>query len=235
MDPVKISVLHATYRRPEKAVATMEHWMRGANNPAQIEYIFIANADDETAPHLAVGASQFIPQIVVIRADVTSSAPAWNVGSNNAKGKLLVQASDDMFAPAGWDDLLLNLVAANGGMDEPMVIGVSDGYRKDRLCCTAICTTAYRDMEGHFLFPGYRSMFSDDEFTIRAIGQAADGEAKFVEARDLVFKHEHHYHNKDVPLDATYQHQNSGEAYAQGSKLFVERNQRLIDRGFRTW
>ncbi len=240
-----ISCLHATRGRPKKAVETMLHWRDKAVNPATIEYIMVVNESDPTHDELCRlsgyndGAKHGFWDFVILRAMTEYSAPAWNVAASAANGRLLVQCQDDVFAPAKWDTSLLWRIEEIGlTLDDMAVVAVGDGYRKGNaanLMCTAICTAAYRDMEGHFLFPGYRSVFSDDDFSIRAYGHAADGEANLVVARDLVFRHEHHYHNKEVPDDATYQHENSPEAYSVGKRLFQERNARLIGRGLANW
>ena len=125
--------------------------------------------------------------------------------------------------------------------DEKVVVAVSDGYRKDGLLCTAICSREYFLHEGFFLNPAYQSVFSDDEFSVRAYGQAADSECFLISAKELIFKHQHHYHVKDekgaalVPWDQTYAEQNAPERYTAGRRLFEEKNARYINRGFKTW
>jgi len=77
-------------------------------------------------------------------------------------------------------------------------------------------------------------MFSDDEFSCRAYADAADGLCVLIKAPQIVVRHENPYHT-GAPQDNTLLRQNSPEAYAQGQRLFVERNHQLLTRGFRTW
>ena len=243
MNPL-ISVLHATYRRPEKALETMLLWQERAKNPGSVEYIMVKNENDPSdykAP--ATFYSRWHDWKFIV-ADVTHSPAAWNAAANAASGKLFIQQSDDFECAQDWDALLLERVEANGGLDEPMFLAVSDGYRKGAhgdLCTMAIMTRARRDAEGFFLCPLYDSVFSDDEVTLRALRAHRDGECKFVNARDLVFKHQHHYHVKSptgaamVPWDETYQKQNAPEAYTRGLRLFKERNPRAMEDPLRTW
>ena len=117
----------------------------------------------------------------------------------------------------------------------PLVIAVSDGYRKDALQTIAICNRARYEQVGEFIHAGYRSVFSDDDFTIRGLADSADGKCTLIDARDLTFTHRHHYHDKSVPWDPVYARGNSTEAYAQGQALFMKRNSHLVARGLKTW
>ncbi len=249
MSTPTFSILHATYGRPEKAVSAMRMWLDRAVHPKNVEYIFACNSDDPTVPQLMDKIEQSLGfSSRVIANDFKGSAPAWDAAAKASTGEILIQAQDDVEPPQGWD--LKLLTAIHYGTKPPdqfgcpvwwdakgakVFVAVSDGYRKDNLCCTAIMTRARYEQCGEFLHSGFQSVFSDDDVTIRAYADAADGKCTLVEARDLVFLHRHHYHDKTVPLDATYQRENSDEAYRIGAKLFAERNSELVRRGFRTW
>jgi hypothetical protein len=209
-------------------------WWERAKHPQSVEYIVVVNEDDPgSLPPAGLEPGFGNTQIVI--PEVSTSPAAWNVGANHATGKLLIQGSDDFYPPQDWDELLLKRVEQNGTLDDPMFLAVSDGYRKDGLCPMAIMTRARRDAEGFFLWPGYVSLFSDDEVTLRAKRAHRDGECKFIEARDLVFRHEHHSHNPSVPHDLTYAKQNAPEAYTQGLRLFKERNPRALEDPLKNW
>lgn len=232
-----VSVLHATYGRPEKAMSAYQDWMDRAAQPNGVEYVFAVNSDDPTVERLATLAQGC--GIEFCMATFRGSAPAWNAAAALSRGKILVQGQDDVVPPMRWDELLCEELDHAGLLfpwdSTPTFIAVSDGYRKDKLCCTAIMNRARYEQCGEFLHPGYLSVFSDDEVTLRAYGDAQDGKCTLIEARHLVFKHEHAYHNPAVPMDDTYRRENSQIAYAHGQKLFVERNAALLQRGFRKW
>ncbi len=228
------SVLHATYMRPDKAFNAMQLWLARSGMSLQIEYIFAVNADDPSADKLT---ELLIGQpCKVVMCDYKGSSEAWDAAARVSKGKVLIQAQDDVEPPHGWGQALLNFYVSHSfGPAEPTFIAVSDGYRKDKLCCTAIMNRARYEQQGEFLHGGYISVFSDDEVTIRAYADAADGKCTLIEARHLVFKHEHACHNPAVPMDETYQRENRQDAYAQGVKLFTLRNADALQRGFRKW
>ncbi len=238
------SILHATFGRPEKAVAAMRATLDRASRSDRVEYIFACNTDDPALPSLReyLGRKKLYPgvQFGAIFGNFTGSAPAWNAAANQSSGQVLIQMQDDLEMPDKWDTLLLEKMMAieeheSVPQKTPIFIGVSDGFRTDALCCTAIMNRARYVQQGEFLHPGYMSVFSDDDVTYRALRDAKEEKCKFIEARDLVFLHRHAYHDKDVPLDATYERENSPEAYRIGALRFAERNPLAATDGIRTW
>lgn len=238
-----ISVIHASRGRPEKAAAAIAMWRDRASNPKQVEYILSVDQDDSTRFDMQLGdCSRGFGAFLLVDNKNKGSAEAWDFGAKFSRGELLVQAQDDVEPPQNWDALLLLKLREqpyDGGPDGwknlPAFIAVADGYRNVRLCCTAIMNRARYEQQGEFLHAGYKSVYSDDEVTVRAYADAANGKCTLIEARDLVFLHRHHYHDKSVPMDATYERENSAEAYALGSALFMQRNADLVARGFKTW
>ncbi len=243
----RFSLLHASYGRPEKAMAAMRMALERASQSDHVEYIFACNADDPSyaafkdalALHFTKCASPAQwPKMVW--GNFVGSASAWNAAANASTGEILIQMQDDLELPQDWDQLLMNAITNNNGRGipaktSPLFVSVSDGYRKDALCCTAIMNRARYTQQGEFLHPGYISVFSDDDVTYRALRDARDEKCTFVNARDLTFLHRHHYHDKSVPMDATYERENSAEAYAAGGALFASRNPLAATDGIRTW
>ncbi len=234
------SLLHASWGRPEKAIAAMRMALDRAIRPQDVEYIFAINADDPV--HLTLwdlAHSEYMNWGRASRCvigDFAGSAPAWDAAAKVSTGEILVQMQDDIELPEGWDYAIIErLTEVVEDPDKPAFIAVSDGFRKDALCCTAIMTRARYDQCGEFLHPGFRSVFSDDDVTYRALRDARDGKCAFVNARDIVFLHRHAYHDKSVAMDATYERENSSEAYRIGSELFAKRNPEAATDGLRTW
>ena len=223
-----ISCLHATRGRPEKAIACMELWAERASDPAAIEYVMAyEKSDTATEQYLdAILPELEVPWahdgVVAIRGDFKGSAPAWNAAYRASSGMLLCQVSDDFAPPRDWDVALLNRLPSNWE-GKPIVIAVNDGLRRDKMLTMLVATRAYCELAGEFLHPGYKGVFSDSEATIRAYARQKEGIAEVIEARDLLFEHQHHSKTGE-PEDATYAAQNSPEAYAKGKALFMERN-----------
>ncbi len=214
----------------------MARWVERATRPKDIEYIMVCDEDDETrfevirrTTDIDVGFYAYVDH------PGTGSASAWDFGAKFSTGNILIQAQDDVEPPQGWDDLLAAATSVDPLSQWPIFIAVSDGFRKDRLCCTAIMNRARYKQQGEFLHAGYMSVYSDDEVTYRAYRDQRYGECSVIEARDLVFLHRHHYHDKSVPMDDTYRRENSDEAYLHGGILFCKRNPEAKYDGIRTW
>jgi glycosyltransferase involved in cell wall biosynthesis len=208
----KISLIHATRGRSSKAVACRDAWLNAAANPSQIEHVFAVDADDAESLEMS-------KQFVSVVSDAKSCVAAWNLGARKATGDLLIQLSDDWFPCPGWDDQLLALVEGKDLTAEQVVIAVNDGHRKDDLLCMAILSRARWVAQGDMFFPGYESVFSDNEFSLRAF---RDGVV--IDARDrITFVHSHPVF-RGGELDDTYKHNNRRDRYESGQKLFKERN-----------
>ncbi len=235
------SLLHATRGRPEKALRTMQLWAERATNPEQVEYVLAWEKSDEaTTIHFdAVIPTLNLPwiggSVMAIRGDFNGSAPAWDAAARASMGELLIQVSDDFDdPPQDWDMALLGRLPT-GWEQESHVIAVNDGLRRDKLMTMFICTRWYAEQKGEFLHKGYQSMFSDNDATYLAYRDQSNGNCRVHEARDLLFKHNHHCANPDVPEDDTYRFQNRPEAYASGLKLFNERNPHAYGRDAKLW
>jgi hypothetical protein len=207
-----------------------------AQDAVPIEYILVVDEDDESRlviPELLHAAAFPLMRPLVFKNESGGSVAAWNAAAKASTGEILIQMQDDLELPRWWDiDLRERRLLFK---DQPFVIAVSDGYRNDGLLCTAICNRARYEQQGEFLHAGYKSVFSDDEFTIRALADARAGNCTVIDARDLIFRHRHHFHDPSVPFDETYRRQNSPEAYAAGEKLFRQRNAAAIAAGLKTW
>jgi glycosyltransferase involved in cell wall biosynthesis len=211
-DARTISLVHATRGRSTKAVGCREAWLNTAENPRRVEHIFAVDADDKESVQMA-------KQFVSVKSDKRSCVAAWNLAAQTARGDLIVQLSDDWMPTPNWDAKLLDLVKGRDLVREQIVIAVNDGHRKDDLLCMAIVSRGRLAAQGDLFFNGYESVFSDNEFSVRAF---ADGVV--LDARDkLTFEHAHPAFGK-APMDKTYEHNNSTPRYEAGKALFDARN-----------
>lgn len=240
MSTPTFSVLHATYMRPAKAIAAMNMVFNRAGKPGEIEYIFAVNSDDPSLNELRSLASKnsgFTPLITTN--PYIGSVAAWADAARLSTGEIMLQMSDDVEPPAHWDDLLLDAVdrkfQGEYFVGKTYFIKTLDGYRNDDLMVCAIMSRAYYKQRGEFLHEAYESMFSDDDYSVRAYKDARDGNVTRVDARDVVMLHRHAFHDKSVALDDTYKKQNRDEAYAIGAALFAQRNPEAATDGLRTW
>lgn len=218
----RISLIHATRGRPEKARETRALWFKGAINPLGVEHIFAVDADDAAS----IEALAHYRRVIV--PDPNGCVKAWNAAAADSTGRILIQLSDDWVPCLHWDELIwLALDEAaqkRGGTldDTPLVLAINDGKRKDALLCMAIMTRARWEAQGREMFSGdYFGVFSDNEFTWRA-----HRDAVVVQAQHIQFAHQHPvFEGKPFEQwDETHRRQNDSARYREGRDIFLRRN-----------
>jgi hypothetical protein len=197
----KISLLHATRGRVEKAVKCRRAWLESASNPDAVEHIFAIDIDDKESYPLTVHNFVMLPE-------GRGCVAAWNAAAAKSSGAVLVQLSDDWEPFPGWDTAILDAI---GDTSREAVLAVSDGAREDDLLCMAIMTRARYNRHGHMFHPDFKSVYSDNWFSERAW---RDGVV--IDARDrITFEHKHPAFGKSE-MDETYAQTNAPERYTEG-------------------
>jgi hypothetical protein len=215
----RISLLHATRNRVERALQCKQAWLAAAAHLRRVEHIFAIDPDDEASAQGLQG-----HRVVTVAEDGRGCVGAWNLAADHSSGDILVQLSDDWLPLPGWDRLFTERLTP---FHLPRVLRISDGHRQDDLLCMAILTRARMRRQGWFLPPAYTGIYSDDEFSFRAFEDRA-----VVDARDLVFVHEHPNYDSSIAMDETYQRQNDDSKYAEARALFKQRNPAAKKRWF---
>lgn len=202
---VDITLCHAT-ARPDSFHAARWLWLSQAKQPNKVQHILGVDED-----HLKYAGNEKI---------ITSNGGCiggWNACAKNAKGKYIIQLSDDFVPFYGWDDEIRKRLPDT---EKPAVLAVSDGHRKDDLLCMAICTKKTLDyLGGHLFHPEYAQcsgIFSDNEFTARTREIQVDG-------RDLVFEHRNPFWTGGEQDDVFKKHNNQ-KNYEIGQEIFKRRN-----------
>lgn len=212
------SVVHTTARHNWRETYT--RWMRACDNPAEVEYVVCLDSRwgfiDVPDPNGTVQPDGSVLKVVYntgrkCMVDGYTSALPYTTGG------LLILNSDDMHPVEQWDFELADVSAGHDPRTEDFVIQVSSGTAADArgLMVLQILSRARYFRLGYALYPGYESMFADDDFSEHA---RADGVV--CDARTLVFRHIHPEVNEGrTGLDDVYRHQNRQAAYALGSAL----------------
>lgn len=237
----RISLLHATRKRPDLALLTRSTFYRAALMPLGVEHIFAIDADDTES----LAALKDYRHVVV--ENPHGCVKAWNAAAAASSGQVLVQLSDDWNPCHDWDVLIWEALEAyakrapasivsgqdgSGGSanvhpvpsvgEVPAVLAINDGHRRDQLLCMAICTRARYEQQGRELFSGeYFGVFSDNEFSLRAY---LDGVV--VQAQHIVMEHAHPlWQGKpEAEWHETTRRQNAPERYAEGLAIYNRRN-----------
>jgi hypothetical protein len=202
----KISLLHATRGQPLLAQKAMLDWWGKASNTGNLEYI-LSTDDDDARCAVPIGVFEKIRPIMTNNKN-RGVNDAYNRAAYASTGEILVQVHDDLIPPPGWDDILIKHL----NTDKSQVLFVSDGLpaevnKNPDLIAIAICTRKWAKKLGGLFYPGYISVFCDND-----AGAKARREGAIVDVRDSVtFKHE--WKGNRYPPDQ----------WEQGKALFKER------------
>lgn len=217
---MKFSVIHPTAR----VTPVFKHawWiaaasaLNGADNPRDVEYILVVHwsrkSDFWNEIRLAA-IRGFGTVSIVVNHGRDCLVDQCNAGQIAAQGEIFVWNQDDMRFPPHWDTEIAKLIPDTSKAF--CVQARTDGSRKDLLTLPSITTRVLAEQIG-LLSPDYESMYSDDEWSMKAW--------KFggVIPSTLYFQHLHPV-NKTTESDAVYQLENRPEAYRIGLEVFERR------------
>lgn len=96
-----ISIIFATYKRPDLLRQTLESFMQLNRAGLDCEIIAVDNCPQQTAKQL-VGSYQTLLPIQYLFTAVPGKSSAINLGLAHAKGELLVFTDDDIIADPAW-------------------------------------------------------------------------------------------------------------------------------------
>ena len=221
-----ISVCHPTRARAHQAAATRKRWLDAAANPEAIEYIFGFSQDDEESVGLLSRFRHATSEAGNLERHGGTAVQNYNAATNAATGRIIITAQDDVYPPLHWDKQITEALAPYVDANKPAILQIKDGYRNDALMVTFCVTKPTFKRLGYgkqnILSSDYPGIFSDTEFSLRA------QKSGLLVPSDIVFKHEHPFWNPAIPSDATYQMENSDEAYKLGEEVFRRRNPDLM-------
>ncbi len=205
---VKISLVHPSRGRVERAEAAAQEWASRARGPHAREHLLSVDDDDPALAGYRALAER--AHLTLLSGPNRTMVEAVNRAAALASGDLIVVVSDDFGCPEGWDDLLAG-VARPGS-----AVFVHDAIA-GRIMTLPVLTRAFYERVGHVYHPAYLSLWADDELTAVAAQSGA-----LVDARHLVFPHRH-FHADPGVFDPTYAWQNRAEAWWHGWRVFEQR------------
>ncbi len=205
----KISLIHPSRGRPEKAASTYAHWMGSAKHPERIEHILSLDFDDPHRP-------DYFRFDKITTDHNTCVVEATNQAAKLATGDILLYMSDDFSCPYHWDELICTHLVRT---DIPALLKVHDGLQKfdvDVLTIPIMTMPLYKRL-GYFWNPLYKSMFVDQD-----LHWVCKKNNWLIYAPDLLFQH-NHYSNGMAPKDATYTRSDAN--WEQGKKIYAQRKE----------
>lgn len=208
-----ISLIHPSRGRPEQARKAYDEWLQ--NSAGDFEYfISIDTLDPKHAQYY-----QLFDEECILLNNNRSIVDAVNVAAKQSTGDIIVVMSDDFGCPRNWDEWI---ELEFKGVETPQLLHVHDTIQFE-ICTLPILNRQFYDRVGYVYYGQYFSMFADNDLT-----DVAKKLGAYVPAKHLTFEHRH-YVNGKAKLDATYQRENSKEAWKIGEKVYKQRKLRNFD------
>lgn len=216
---MKISLIHPSRGRPDKAHSTAKSWIENAG----VETDYILSVDDNDS-------MLDIYSLIYLRSDMDGSfiagsstklvrknssvVEATNRAAKETTGDILIYLSDDFKCFPNWGPAVIKEFE---GVTEPQLIKVDDMLQPFHVpvLTIPIMNRALYERLGYFWHPEYKSMFVDEDlyWTAKKLGALKM-------CPHLKFEHQHVSVGK-AQDDETYR--NSAKNWDQGKALFAKR------------
>ncbi len=217
-----IYLCHPSRERPEQAARVYQLWQVRADKPERLLEILSLDDDD---PALA---SYHRPELTLCHANRGMVSATNHCLAACKDDGLLVTLYDDFEPPEHWDTLLWEIHQHNA----PCCIFVSCDSLQVFEFPTPTGTAHQIPMQtiqigsvevfrawGYILYPDYFSMFSDNDYTLKALSQA-----RVINALQFHFRHHHPLlTGRKEDWDVTYQRSNAQIHYQAGETIFRQR------------
>jgi len=204
---MKISLIHPSRGRAEKAKQTLNNWMLKSSGGNEIEHILSIDSDDK---ELLIYTALFDSKMIIGPND--SVVSATNKAAEIATGDILIYLSDDFDCPKDWDKLIVDK-----NLEGEWLLKVDDGLQRFYvgIVTIPIMSKSLYSRLGYFWHPSYKSQFVDRDlyYTVYSMGY-------LISAPDITFQH-NHYSNGKAEKDATYERNDAN--WETGKAIFAQR------------
>jgi hypothetical protein len=212
VEGLKISLLHATYKRKGGPLEVRDVWLGRAMNPDSIEYVLSMDADDLAT----VAETEGVPRLVnPPSGGAVTAVRNWNAAAAAANGDLLIVIADDLLPPPGWDHKLIEMIGRLDPTRTPFVVKVADDPApRDVLLRHPVVSRAFYTKFGLFS-PSYRGVYCDNDFTTRSFWCSV-----ILDGRSLRLDHLHPTLTADADRSESHERLNRGEEYVHAEAQF---------------
>ena len=185
--------------RPDQLFSIASKYVEYASDMANIRILISLDSDDATAtPEFVEKLKNIHPNIQVVLGISSGKISAINRDMPDTF-QILLLASDDMVPLKKGYDSVIRQKMTKHYPDTDGVLFFNDGFHKDKLNTIVICGSAYYKRFGYIYYPGYKSLWCDNEFT--DVAKLLKKQTYFPE---VIIKHEHPGTNSAIIFDETY-------------------------------
>jgi hypothetical protein len=187
--------------RPEQLFTIASIYVEYAADMTKIRMLISLDTDDKTVTPEVIKKLKNIHKNV----QVVVGTSCGKIGAINrdmphpSTFSIVLLASDDMIpVQKGYDNIIREKMAKHYP-DTDGVLFFNDGFHKNKLNTIVICGSKYYSRFGYIYYPGYKSLWCDNEFM-----DVANFLKKQTYFPEVIIKHEHPGTNSVIIFDETY-------------------------------
>ena len=208
-----IKLIHPSRGRPDLADKAAKIWLDNAKNKKNIIEILSLDKDDPELNNY----NRFADNRMTIVNDNQGMVQATNRAIPHiTPNDIVITLYDDFEPPLHWDVLIEKLLKNHEGHAVFVDCDNSAGIQTIQIACGKLFLKW-----GYVLYPKYFSMYSDNDYTMKAILEGVAIDAKFA----IRFAHKHPLITGDGEMDETYTRSNDQKHYNDGQKIFEMRKE----------
>lgn len=218
------SILH-TSARPGKWHEIYRKWLLMADKPQDVEYVLVTDPRwGFDPPHVIIADNLDLRQqdIVTRATGRMCYVDGVNRAASLATGRILIVIADDQYPTPAWDSQLLRYLDANNiDITGDFVIRVNTGTPKEierNIVVAPVMSRKRYDTLGYVFYPGYESMYADND-----LAEHAQHDGALFDAPQIYWPHRHPFFTDDAMMDDQYRVQNRKQAYDLGAALLQVR------------
>lgn len=198
---VKISLLHPSRGRPDRAIESSKKWISLAG--CEVEYILSLDIDEPCKRQYIENGMPFIIN------NNRSAVDAINNAAKHSTGDILMVMSDDFDCNPDWGKAIIE----NTNYLQDWIAKTPDGIQP-WIITAPIMDRIYYNRFGYIYYPGYIHMFCDTELT--CVADLTDRKI------DLPVRFQHnHYSTGRSKKD--FINERADKSWSQGESLFLQR------------
>jgi hypothetical protein len=223
---MRMVIKFPTRGRPEKFISVLNRYINFLSGMHEVKFVISFDHDDPTMNNDNMWSvfnrlnAQLEGKILPVCGKSTGKISAINADLDRVmsfRPDVILLASDDMIpVHGGYDDVIAKAMA-KFFPDTDGVLHFNDGFSgQNRLITLSILGRKYFDRFGYLYYPGYKSVFCDNEFTdvARMLG-------KVVYIDHVIIQHQ--WVGAVNPNDALHRRNESVEMYEHDKAVYLDR------------
>jgi hypothetical protein len=228
---MRMVIKFPTRNRPQKFMGVLDRYLGMLSGMHEVHFVISYDHDDPTMNNENMFSyfdrikSYYPGRIHALCGKSSSKISAVNANLDAVERidpHVILLASDDMIPIVGGYDDIIDKAMGKYFPDTDGVIHFNDGYSGvDRLITLSILGMKYYRRFGYLYYPGYKSVFPDNEFTnvARMLG-------KVVYIDHVIIQHQW---TGQFTHDDLHKRNESVEMYNHDAPIYIERAQRNFD------